>query len=153
MGRRGAWILTIVFMVGLGACDDDGVTGTNGDQALTREQYVERANALCARLGSDSEELADETFGGLDRQPTEEELQAYQRKATALQRETLADLRGLPAPEGDEEQVAAIYDELERVLEQLEAVPVSSPGEPGDVSLDRFRRLANDYGLTECGRG
>lgn len=130
-----------------------GGTERNGESSLSKEDYLARANALCVSLGEDSERLADDSVGGLDRQPTEEELRAYDRRATELQRKTLADLRALPAPEGDEETVAAIYDELELVLDQLEAIPVSSPGQPGDVSLDRFRPLANDYGLTECAEG
>jgi hypothetical protein len=149
-----AWLVTVVaFAAGLAGCGDDGGSGPNEDQALTKEQYVERANSICARLGVESEKLAEETFGDLGRRPTEEELEAYERKARELRRQTLADLRALPVPEGDEDEVAAIYDELERVIDELEAVPPSTPGEPGDVSLDRFRELANDYGLMECGGG
>lgn len=139
--------------VGLSACSSGGGTERNGESSPSKEDYIARANALCVSLGEDSERLADESFGGLDRQPTEEEVRAYDRRATELQRKTLADLRALPAPEGDEETVGEIYDELELVLDQLEAIPVSSPGQPGDVSLDRFRGLANDYGLTECAEG
>lgn len=154
MGRRVAGIIAVIAVgTGLAACGADGATEPDGAQTLTKEQYVERANAVCAQLGVESEKLADAMLGDLDRQPTEEELEAFEKEAAALRRQTLADLRALPAPEGDEEEVAAIYAELERVLEELEGLPAASPGQPGEVSLDRFRELATDYGLTECGGG
>ena len=143
----------VVLAAGLSGCNDDGATEMTRDDALSKEEYVERANALCAELATETKKLAEESFEGLERQPTEEELRDYQRRATELQRNTLVDLRALWPPEGDEAPVAAIYDELERVLDELEAVPAASPGQPGDVSLGRFQELANDYGLTECAQG
>lgn len=154
VGRRVAGIVAVIAVVtGLAACGADPATEPDGAQTLTKEQYVERANAVCVQLGVESEKLADAMLGDLDRQPTEEELEAFSKEAAALRRQTLRDLRALPAPEGDEDELAAIYAELERVLEELEAIPPATPGQPGDVSIDRFRERANDYGLTECAGG
>lgn len=115
--------------------------------AMSEDDYVERANALCAELGREIERLAEESFDDLGRAPTREQERAYHRQSIELQQQTLAQLRALPPPEGDEETVERIYDQFERALEELGS---PSPSRDAAASVRRFDELAKAYGLRAC---
>ena len=157
MIARQALLAASVLLVAalLGSCGEDEPAASRDETRgnISKEQYVKRANAICTRVGERSKSLADETLGGLPSPPSKELDRSYQRRATAIQRDGLADLRALPAPERDERRLEEIYDALERVIDGLAAIPADEPGSSRGVALERFRRLAGDYGLTECARG
>jgi hypothetical protein len=120
-------------------------------RSSAKERYVTEANAVCAKLGSETERLADETFGDLARPPSRRLQRDYQRRAAALTRRRVEELRALRPPPGDEEKVRAIQEALDQSIALLADQPVSEPGRARAPSIERFERLTREYGLTECG--
>jgi hypothetical protein len=118
----------------LGACGA-------GDDAIGRDEYVQRADALCARLG----ELADRELDDPSQPPSTAPDPDFR-----LERETLTQLRAIPRPPGDEQRLAQLYQELERGIERLAALPPDEPGPPGDEPLARFSAMAAQYGMDTC---
>jgi hypothetical protein len=60
----------------------------------------------------------------------------------------LEDLRALPAPQGDADTLAAIYDELASAIAKGKDDPGSlTSGDP----FVKATSLAHDYGLSQCG--
>lgn len=127
----------------LGACGA-------GDDTIGRDEYVQRADALCARLGERTRELADRELDDPSQPPSTAPDPDFRARAGALQRETLTQLRAIPRPPGDEQRLAQLYQELERGIERLAALPPDEPGPPGDEPLARFSAMAAQYGMDTC---
>lgn len=93
------------------------------DDGLSKSEYLRRGNAICAKIN-----------------PTVPDLPNIKNQ--------LAQLRDLPAPEGDEEDVERIFDAADEALRRAEEDPQSlAEGNPFERSI----ALAKDYGLTNCG--
>ena len=74
------------------------------------------------------------------------------------------DLRALGAPEGDEELIERLLDDLDAAVDEFavlvdaaaagdEAARDYFDGEGGDAAIDLVNRRARDYGLDVCGAG
>lgn len=159
--------LLLAFAVVIAAC--------GGDQALSKDEYIAQGNAICEDANAEFEAINLE-FANLPDASNPEEfaeplMADFVDRVTAVLEEQLADLRALAAPEGDEDLLAAIYDELEvvvRAIPQLAAA--AAAGDPAAIeqltsTADRghaglrvvasaFSELdnqASEYGLTVCG--
>jgi hypothetical protein len=131
-----------------------GCGGGEAEEDDPKAEYVAETDAICERLSEDSVALVDETLG--ERNVTPKRLRVVSRESAVIQRQALADLRALPPPPGDEELVERIWDALERAIDEISALSVDDPGEPGgpaDVALNEFGALATDYGLGACAQG
>ena len=118
--------------------------------AAEKDAYSRRANAICAELSRETRRLAEETFGGLQRRPPRRLRRRYERRAAALRRDKLAELRALEAPPGEEGRVGAFERSFQRAGEALAARPALGPGRPGAPALERFEENARALGLDEC---
>jgi hypothetical protein len=145
----------ILLMAGCGGDDEgeDGGTTTPATNAgaLTKEQYISRGDEICAqgtlRLG----QQVQRDFGGV--QPSGEEARQFAEDAVVPNLEqVLEELRALPAPAGDERKVAAIYDALQRGIDQVREDPdlFLEPNSGG--AFDQANRLAQAYGFKQCGQ-
>ena len=144
-------LATALIAAGCGGDDDDGNGGGGGNEggvALSKPDYVQQANKICKDAGSDlSNELQDRYPNGPPSNAGDLE-DAVSEIIVPNFEGQLEDLRALPAPEGDEDTVAAIYDELESALEKAKGDPKSlTTGDP----FVKATKLAHDYGLSECG--
>ena len=152
------------------------VAGCGGDDALSKDEYIAQANAICEDTYADLESIFAESAADLSADSTPEELAdvllgGFLDQYTAAMEEQLADLRALAAPAGDEIVLASFYDEVETVLgamnqladdaaagdpsamEQLTAR--EDPGHSGlpvvSAAFDDVDARAIEYGLTVCG--
>lgn len=144
---RATLVLTVAGLLALAAA------GCGGGESEAKQEFVAEANAICERVGTETEKLADKTLFKPDRPNARSSPRTFKRRGTALQREALADLRALTPPEGDSEQVARIWNALERAIDALETLNVDEPGKPGgpiDDALGKFEALASEYGLDGC---
>lgn len=151
--REAASLATIALAL-TAAAGCGGDDEPEADDAKSR--YVASATAICENLGEASGDLADESFDGGEAPVTPSRLRAFDRDSVALQREALAELRALEPPPGDEEEVAQVWDALERAIVELDALPPDDPGEvggPAELALSEFGALASDYGLGSCAEG
>lgn len=118
----------------LGACGDDEDETTPAEEggattALTKEAYIREANETCARI---NEDLA--------------QIENFPQDGPPVIEQGLSELRSLPAPEGDEEQVDEMLSAGEQGLEELrEQVDAGEQG--GQDTFDEFTRLAQQYGI------
>ncbi|MGI9586478.1 MAG: hypothetical protein ACR2N7_12900 [Acidimicrobiia bacterium] len=152
------------------------VAACGGDVALSKDEYIAQGNAICedtkARLqaefleavadlpdGFSPEEFAEVLYGGF--------LDQY----TAAIEQQLVDVRALAAPEGDEDLLASLYDDVEEVLGAINQVAdAAAAGDPSAIeqltasedpghgglavvsaAFDDVDMRAIDYGLTVCG--
>lgn len=156
---------TLVALVSAGCSE-------NGEQ-LTKPEFVDRADAICA----DAQEELDEVFEAMwaDVEELDEDDPADQDRMFVALDETMDavvprmhemadELRALDAPDGDEELLTELLDDLDAAIDEFDAMTVAAvdgdeaarayldgQGEP--AAIDVVNRRALDYGLTVCGEG
>lgn len=117
--------------------------------SLSRAQYVQRANALCARAQKARQRAAADYQRDEDVDEVESFVAVLREVYAPTLAEQAADLRALGSPRGGEEQVEAILASMEATAEALGRLR-----EIPDVALDRAavraERLARAYGLDTC---
>jgi hypothetical protein len=143
-------LATGLITAGCGGDDDDGNGGSDSATALSKPDYVRQANKICKDADAAlSNELQDRYPNGAPSEQADVE-EAVSEVIVPNFEGQLEDLRALPAPKGDEDTVAAIYDELESAIGKAKEDPGSLT--TGDPFL-KATGLAHDYGLSECGPG
>ena len=132
--------------VALGACGGDdaqttpadtapSTTGASGSEtapttgALDKKEYLEQADEICAN--------ANKEINAIDSE------EAFQTEAPPLIQGALTELRALPAPEGDEQQLDDVYSKGEEALATLEGATEPPQGDP----FEEFTKAADDYGF------
>jgi hypothetical protein len=166
---RPAAILSFLLSFGL------VVAACGGDEALSKDEYLAEGNAICEDANAQFHAIQSE-FANLPDASNPEEFAEpmvadFVEQYTAVLEEQLGDLRALAAPEGDEDLLAAIYDDLEAVMHAIpQLADAAAAGDPAAIeqlssSEDQghaglrvvgaaFSDLsvrAGEYGLTVCG--
>jgi len=149
--------LLAVALAGAGCGGDDETAG--GGESLTKAEWIERADAICADAqeriqglgdpGADLSKLADLTSD-----------------AKQILEDEVAAIRDLGAPEGDEDEVEAMLGQVEKGAGASDAlIDAATAGDieklqeitAGDSEFSKASaeadRLASEYGLKECGSG
>jgi hypothetical protein len=153
-----------------GCGGDDGGATTDVDVLVpSKRDYIVSADTICSRsqdslqteaelaLKIDANDFTVTPSGEIvfkpGRRPSAAEVEAFGREtAVPLLREQIADLRGLTPPEGDEAQLAEIYDSADAAIDRLAADP-SLFNDQGAVAreLNEAKRLGRRYGFFNCG--
>ncbi len=142
-----------VALGGCGGGDDTTSTATTGAQtstaaapALTKEQFIAQADAICAA----SDKSLNTAIQGLGNgQPSSADLQQFSQIAVPALQEEVDAIRALPAPSGDEQQITAMLDAVQGGIDKIQSDPAAIESDP----LDEASQLAKDYGLQQCGSG
>lgn len=175
-GRRMEMNPRSVAVMGLLLVFALAVTACGGDDALSKGEYIARANAICEDTQTRLEPIFGDAVADLPAEFTPEEFAevlvgGLLDEFTAAIEEQLVDLRALAAPEGDEILLASFYDEVEVVLGAIsqlaDAAAAGDPSaieqltareDPGHSGLPVVSAAFNDvdkraieYGLTVCG--
>ncbi len=126
--------------------------GGDGDR-LTKEEYIQQADAICAD--------ATGQIDGLGEPQSLEDLAAMTKQAVAIAAAQLEKLRALVPPEEIEEQVNRAYDLLEQqngVADEIVAAAEAGDAEKIQQLVDEAAPLeqegddiAANIGLQECG--
>ncbi len=149
-------LLLAVVVTGCGGGGSSAVPTTTTTTAppLTKTQYIREANSICTSMNAAIDAVPDP---GDDK----EKLAAGLDQVTSIAKASLAKLRALRPPAGDEAALEAIYAKVDVVLADYEQL--STALRSGDTttanSLQRKgptdQKAANDaaiaYGLTVCG--
>ncbi|MGC1166548.1 MAG: hypothetical protein WA862_10610 [Solirubrobacterales bacterium] len=146
-----AGVMAIAAVVaGCGGSDDSTET-----VVLTKAEFIEQGDAICAKGSKQIEEEADEFAADNDidtSNPSKEEQEEVITTVVAPALQTQADeITELGAPDGEEERVTAIIEALEAGAQELEDEPgalLESEGDP----LGEANKLANEFGFKECGQ-
>lgn len=155
MRNRAIHLLVAALAAGslLAACggdDDDG----GGEQPLSKAEYIKQGDAICAAGDREIEQGAEEAFGDLERgqQPSARAIGEFGQETVlpSLQKQ-IDQLRELPAPEGDQDEVNAIYDAADEGIRELREGKPEDFVEKGDAAFEEANRLAGEYGFQNCG--
>lgn len=159
--KSAGWARGVLWLAAPGVAALFALSGCGGggeEQALTKKQYVNRANAICTRFSNklSRESAAFEERHGLNAAAPNQ----HEREQIILGvllpnvEERLKELKALPAPKGEEAKVAQILDTLEVAFEEAKrhpvrsAAPVAHRGEPFRMAMD----MTADYGIWLCGQ-
>ena len=135
---------TAALIAGCGDDEDSGDSGASDSGSLTKAEYLEQGNAICAKYNKQLDELFPQIPGS----PGTPAFDSFTEEQIVPILETqISEVEALPAPEGDEEQVEAIFTAANEGLDTLEDDPSALAGD----AFTEANQLANDYGLTECG--
>ena len=141
--------LAAVLAGGCGGGDED-------DDALSKPEYVKRANAVCRRFNGQIEDQAQRQFAGIE---SEEDLTAakarrFLKAALPKFERSIADLRALKAPDEDSQTLERIYDAAEaekaKIARDLADDRKVKALATSESVTPRFEKLARDYGLEAC---
>ncbi|MDH3705533.1 MAG: hypothetical protein OES57_05665 [Acidimicrobiia bacterium] len=151
--------VTLALGLGVAACSDDAA-------ALSRPDYVTQANAICTGADGQIAPIWEEFWSSVDpaQSPTENE-EMFDRfvivvdETASVWDDSLAALRDLGEPEGDEAELERLFDDFEAALAEFQSlVRAAADGSEearlalededifGDVNL-----RARQYGLDVCG--
>ncbi|MCI0689633.1 MAG: hypothetical protein L0Y54_20720 [Sporichthyaceae bacterium] len=121
-------------------------TTASASAAITKAQFLERANAICT---AGNTELASSAATLDPASTTEEQFVTFVRQTLIPNvRGQVSDIRALGYPKGDEMTVESMLAEAEQRFTEIEADPMILRG-----TADPFRELntrLKDYGLTAC---
>ena len=165
-GAKAIWALALMLGAALllAACGGDDNGGDSGEstlppglttssvpQTLTKPDYIARGDQICAAGSFKIGDQARKQFGNA--QPTPAQGGQFVRDVIVPTfEEQLAQLRALPAPSGDGQTVAAIYDALEKGVVALKEDPTLFATPAAGGAFERASRLARAYGFKQCGQ-
>jgi hypothetical protein len=147
MNRKAARVLAIALVGGAFAA------GCGDEETDPKEEYIASGDEICALGTFEVGNRAQARYGKPSPPPNQAPRFAREVIVPTLQRQVVVELRQLTPPEGDEAEVDAIYDELERALGRLRRNPdlIREPDAGG--AFDEANRLAQAYGFQQCGSG
>lgn len=125
-------------------------TAAKEGKPLAKSVYISRADQICAEGTLEIAQESQERFEAEPESTAEVEEFSTEVVAPALA-EQVRELRALAPPEGDEEEVDAIYDAVEDGIRQLEKRPEIILQADVGGAFDQANRLAQAYGFEQCG--
>jgi hypothetical protein len=136
-------------MLVLAGCGGDGGEGA---EPLSKSEWIEKADEICAQADEDIEALGDPT--------TLDEIGELTDEASGISRGALADLRALRPPEEDQATVDEMLDLVEQQIgigeqigeaarngDEAEVQRLAAEAEPLEAQADE---LGRQYGLDDC---
>lgn len=123
--------------------------GCGGDDALTKAEFVEQGNKICADASAELERQAEETFGGGETPDEAAQLAFVEDVVLPSVQQQIDDLAALEPPEEDVETVddiiATAQEAIDAGEEDIEALAAAQ-----EDPFAEANQKAEDYGLTEC---
>jgi hypothetical protein len=131
-----------------------GGDSTTESSSLTKAEFLEQGNSVCAKGNKEIEEGFEEfekENGLQDKQPTKAQLtEAIETVVLPAVRDQVEGIEALGAPSGEEAKVEAITVAADEAVEEGEEDPASLTSEKADPFAEA-NELANEYGLVKCG--
>ena len=127
-------------------CGDDGGPS---EESLTKAEFIEQADAICAAGNKELNSLEPEFAAG--KNPAEIVDSFVSEELVPVLQAEHDDIEALGAPEGDEAEVENLLASLQEAIDAAEEDPMAFV-----ISDDAFAaadKAAEDYGLQECGQG
>jgi hypothetical protein len=155
--------LACVAALALSASACGGDSDASGeDSTLTRAEFIERADAICQQMYTQRDPLEIEAARAAQAGDSARAAEVFEN-AAEITENRVAELRELPVPPGDEEQVAEILDRAQSTADTArvaaEAIREQDPAaldeqsREGALTNTRFSKAAIQYGFFVCGRG
>jgi hypothetical protein len=140
---------------GCGSDDSTDTDTASAEVTITKEQLIAQGDAICKQGNEEIEDgferYAEENDIPKNKEPSDEQGVEIVETVIVPNIKTQSELiRGLGAPEGDEEQVEELVDSLDEAIEAAEDDPEALFSEDSDPFGD-VNQQAQDYGFSECG--
>jgi hypothetical protein len=152
-----AGVLALAIAVaGCGSSDDSTDTDTASvDVTITKEQLIAQGDAVCKQGNEEIEDgfdrFAEENNIPDGKEPSDAQGVEIVEQIIVPNLKTQSELiRGIGAPEGDEEEIGEMLDSLDAAIEEAEEDPEALFSEDTDPFGDANEK-AQEYGFTECG--
>ena len=145
MNKLAALLILVLVPLALAAC--------GGDDGPSKDDYIADADKICERSDKETEAVFEQAFED-PQNPKPDEAQAALEEALPIVKEDLTELKGLDKPEGDEEEIDAIWEAIDtgiKTLEEASADPNASLVALTSEPFAAGEKLAGDYGMKECG--
>lgn len=134
-------------VTGCGGGDDGKSTDTPTAAAITQAEFITQADAIC-KAGNATIDAAATAVGD---NPSAADIELFVTSAVIPGVQAQHDsIDALGAPEGDEDQIAALLAALQTGIDNLTADPGAITTAEGSPFAEA-NQLASDYGLQECG--
>ncbi len=129
---------------GCGGDDDSGVEITTS--SLSKDAFVKKANAICARGREQALSFVRRSASGPESRIV---AKGVEEDVVPAFRQVAADLEALGAPKGDEATIEALVEAMNEGTDKLEngsPVSLAALAPPFEPSA----KLARDYGIAGC---
>ena len=147
MNRKIAAAAALAVLVAMFA-SGCGSSSTSSNTALTKTEFVAKANAICKKGNAALAKAAKTQFGGA--QPSTSQVAAFGTKTDIPNIEgQITAIEALGAPSGDEAQVKAITDAVRQGLTTVKADPTLF-AQQGNTAFAKANGLSKAYGLDQC---
>ncbi len=148
-------VFALVLVAGCGSDDEETDTGS-ATVTITKNQLITQGDAICKQGDEEIEEgferYADENGIAKNEEPSDAQGVEIVETVIVPNIKTQSELiRGLGAPEGDEEEIEAMLDSLDEAIEDAEENPETLFEEESDPFGDPNGK-AEDYGFKVCGQ-
>ncbi len=139
------WLAIAVAALGLSAC------GRGEQKAISKEEYLKRAQEVCKKGNADLQKASDSAFPNLKpgEKPSDEQIATFVRQTVVPEiRKQVKALREIPPPKGEADKVDQIYDALDRGLDKMNDDPKVLLS--GQNVFSRADELGKKYGINVC---
>jgi hypothetical protein len=145
----GACAAATVIAIGAAGCGGgDDSSSTTTAASITKAEFVTQANEICAEGSKTIDAAANETFTG--GQPSQEDIVAFWGDTLIPSvTDQIAQIKALGIPAGDEDQVNALFAEVDSAISEAQQEVDSGDVTNQDPFADA-NKLAGEYGLKEC---
>jgi len=134
-----AALLSIV--ASLVACGSD-----SSDDKPTKAEYIAKADAICSKANGEIDAEAQKQFG--NKQPTDAQVTQFTRDVVLAKIEEQSDdLKDLDKPEGDDDELNALYASLDKSIDTAK----KTDGTLDNSTFADANAKAKAYGLKVCG--
>jgi hypothetical protein len=142
-----------LVVAGCGSGGDSTGSTEASSSSLTKAEFLEKGNAICAKgneeIEAGFEEFSKENNLGKKRPSKAQLEEAIETVLIPKIRKQVEGIAALSPPSGDEAEVEAIVDAAEEALEKGEEDPSSLAGESNGPFV-KANKLASKYGLVKC---
>jgi hypothetical protein len=150
--RAAAVVGVLVLGAGLGACGGDD----DEKQTISKQDYIAKSGAICIANGKKAGEAFDRIVKGAPR--TKATAQRFVKQAVVpIFSDSVSRRAALPAPEGDEQEIAELNRAGKRAQAEFEQIAARS-SRSADLMLGkipdpakRYDALSRRYGIAKCG--
>lgn len=130
---------------GCGGDDDETTTA-----ALSKQDFISQADAICAKGDKKLDQAGAQAFG--KGQPSKQEIEQFASDMLVPNIQgQIDDVRALTPPQADEEQVSAFLDSAQQALDKVEQDP-SLIAQRGQDPFAETTKLGKEYGFEKCAR-
>jgi hypothetical protein len=151
-GRLAFVAMLTVGLVAAG-CGSSGSSGSTSTTALTKTEWLKKANAICKKGNQQINAGAQKVFPKSKGKPSPAELNKFATGTLIPSVQSQIDqINALGAPKGDEAKVTAILNSAQAALDKGKKDPaLLTTNGPGPFK--KTNQLSTAYGLTTCGSG